>query len=100
MRLALPLASLLIAAAPCLCQETPARPDFRGMPVIEQEPPEDLADPQQRGREPWMAPAPGATPEPDAAGPVPEPSTFLLLSTGIVGIAITARRRRKQTSPA
>ena len=43
------------------------------------------------------APAPGG---PDSSSPVPEPSTLLLVSTGILGIAITTRRRAKRSSEA
>ena len=31
------------------------------------------------------------------ANPVPEPSTFLLVGSGLVGVAITARLRRRKT---
>lgn len=97
MRLALPLTSLLLAVAPCVSQTSATVP---GIPVMERGDVEDDLESRESGQEPWMAPTPASEPETDAAGPVPEPSTFLLVSTGFLGIALTARRRRKQAATA
>jgi hypothetical protein len=42
-----------------------------------------------------LAPAPTPAPLPPAA-PVPEPTTLLLVGSGIVGLAITTRLRRRR----
>ena|GEM_PF-3877136 len=94
MRLALPLAALLFSLAPCVCQSKERVPPYIGGDL--ETPPGPAIDESQ---EPWTSPPPPPQ-DTDSAGPVPEPSTFLLLSTGIVGIALTTRRRRKQTSRA
>ncbi|MCR9245741.1 MAG: PEP-CTERM sorting domain-containing protein [bacterium] len=43
------------------------------------------------------AAAPGNEPEePDGAAPVPEPSALFLVGTGLLGVAVTARLRRRE----
>ena len=94
MRLALPLAALLFSLAPCVCQSKERVPTYIGAEL--ETPPAPVIEESQ---EPWTSPTPPPAGT-DSAGPVPEPSTLLLLSTGVIGIALTTRRRRKQTSKA
>lgn len=86
MRLALSLALALAAAA------SPARASVLASP----------ATPSTAAQSPatsLMAQAPRPHGGTDGSGPVPEPSTLLLVGSGLLGVAITARLRRRRKQP-
>ena len=95
LRPALALSALLLVLAPCPCQsETglaiPPMATEKELEKIDAEIP-DMS---------WQTPTAPAPDGPESSSPVPEPSTLLLVSTGILGIALTTRRRAKRSREA
>ena len=115
MRLAPSLASILFCLAPCLCQVESPRGDLRSpgehLRAAELAAESDVAgsadmrSPQDRkatsvALRSEVPPQPSPPPqEPDSAQPVPEQSTLLLVGTGLVGVALTSRWRRRREPP-
>ena len=83
MRLAPILASILIGLAPCAAQ------------TLSLEWPNSAINLQHPGDE--SARLGGSNPEPSQ--PIPEPSTLLLVGTGLVGVALTTSWRRRRAAP-
>lgn len=95
MRLSQALASWLFCLAPFAAQHEKhavaagdAAPQHATSPIV-------AAAAGAREENAESVPAP-QSPEPDASSPVPEPSTFLLVGTGLIGVALTSSRRRRR----